>query len=194
MAFAVPETDFLEVKTLRDKLTPRESPFVKNNMFGSGFGTAIVRLSATKRVTFYDTDRIRLKAISYSRTDSAGMDHADAIHARATCSNGIIDAQDGACIPLPPFTVRAGPRKTIYYNPAEVHAAIITCGGLCPGLNDVVQNIVFMLHDYGVPDEQIFGIRNGLMGLYDNKAKPINLTQHCAAIFVGQSREFIFRV
>lgn len=38
-------------------------------------------------------------------------------------------------------------------------AAIVTCGGLCPGLNDVVQNIVTTLADYGVPEDQILGIR-----------------------------------
>lgn len=36
--------------------------------------------------------------------------------------------------------------------PAQVSAAIVTCGGLCPGLNDVVQNIVYTLTDYGVPE------------------------------------------
>ena len=36
----------------------------------------------------------------------------------------------------------------------QVTAAIVTCGGLCPGLNDVVQNIVYTLNDYGVPEDQ----------------------------------------
>lgn len=48
--------------------------------------------------------------------------------------------------------------------PSQVTAAIVTCGGLCPGLNDVVQNIVFTLTDYGVPEDQILGIRYGLRG------------------------------
>ena len=34
---------------------------------------------------------------------------------------------------------KAGPRKLLYFNPAHVHAGIVTCGGLCPGLNDVIQ-------------------------------------------------------
>lgn len=37
----------------------------------------------------------------------------------------------------------------------QVTAAIVTCGGLCPGLNDVVQNIVYTLADYGVPLDQV---------------------------------------
>ena len=55
--------------------------------------------------------------------------------------------------------MRAGARETIYYNPAEVTAAIVTCGGLCPGLNDVVQGLVRKLEDYGVPEGNILGIR-----------------------------------
>ena len=35
----------------------------------------------------------------------------------------------------------------------------MTCGGLCPGLNDVVQNIVYTLTDHGVPEDNILGIR-----------------------------------
>ena len=59
----------------------------------------------------------------------------------------------------------------------QVTAAVVTCGGLCPGLNDVIQNIVFTLEDYGVPNDQIFGIRYGLRGFYDREFKPINLTK-----------------
>jgi hypothetical protein len=40
--------------------------------------------------------------------------------------------------PLPPWAVRAGARETIYHDPRHTTAAIVTCGGLCPGLNDVV--------------------------------------------------------
>ena len=59
----------------------------------------------------------------------------------------------------------------------QVTAAVVTCGGLCPGLNDVIQNIVFTLEDYGVPPDQIFGIRYGLRGFYDREFKPINLNK-----------------
>lgn len=36
---------------------------------------------------------------------------------------------------------RAGPREKIYFKPEDVKAAIITCGGLCPGLNDVIRQV-----------------------------------------------------
>lgn len=71
---------------------------------------------------------------------------------------------------------RAGPREQIYFNPAKVKAAIVTCGGLCPGLNDVIRAIVMTLwHQYGV--RTIYGIRFGYRGLAaDSGYDPIELT------------------
>ncbi len=58
---------------------------------------------------------------------------------------------------------KAGPRKMIYFNPKHVHAAICTCGGLCPGLNDVIRAVVRCLWNrYGV--RRITGIRYGYKG------------------------------
>jgi hypothetical protein len=62
-----------------------------------------------------------------------------------------------SCTPLPP----PGARDTIYHDPRHVTAAIVTCGGLCPGLNDVVAGLVNKLTDYGVPEGNILGIRYG---------------------------------
>ncbi len=65
--------------------------------------------------------------------------------------------------PLVSFEV-AGPRENIFFNPSETKAGIVTCGGLCPGLNDVIRNIVMGLyHSYGV--SRIFGFRYGYEGL-----------------------------
>lgn len=58
---------------------------------------------------------------------------------------------------------KAGPREMIYFNPKHVHAAICTCGGLCPGLNDVIRSVVRCLWNrYGV--RRITGIRYGYKG------------------------------
>lgn len=57
----------------------------------------------------------------------------------------------------------AGPREKIYFAPSHVHAAIVTCGGLCPGLNDVIRAITRTLwHFYGI--RRISGIRYGYRG------------------------------
>jgi 6-phosphofructokinase 1 len=58
---------------------------------------------------------------------------------------------------------RGGPREMIYFSPQHVHAGIVTCGGLCPGLNDVIRAIVRCLwYRYGV--RRISGIRYGYKG------------------------------
>lgn len=58
---------------------------------------------------------------------------------------------------------KAGPREMIFFHPGHVHAGIVTCGGLCPGLNDVIRAIVRSLYFlYGV--ERITGIRYGYKG------------------------------
>ncbi|GAY08617.1 ATP-dependent 6-phosphofructokinase [Pseudonocardia sp. N23] len=58
----------------------------------------------------------------------------------------------------------AGPRRKIYFDPAEVVAGVVTCGGLCPGLNNVIRGLVQELAvHYGV--KRILGFRNGLRGL-----------------------------
>ncbi len=59
---------------------------------------------------------------------------------------------------------KSGPRKKIFFDPSWTRAAIVTCGGLCPGLNDVIRGIVMVLHfGYGV--KNIFGIKYGFRGL-----------------------------
>ena len=58
----------------------------------------------------------------------------------------------------------AGPREQLYFEPDCVKAAVVTCGGLCPGLNDVIRSIVHELYYvYGVRD--IKGVRYGYAGL-----------------------------
>jgi len=58
----------------------------------------------------------------------------------------------------------AGPREMIYFDPSKAKAAIVTCGGLCPGINDVIRGIVLELHHrYNV--RNIVGVRYGYQGL-----------------------------
>lgn len=63
------------------------------------------------------------------------------------------------------FLVKGYPRKQIVMDPKKVKACIVTCGGLCPGLNVVIRELFMSLHyNYGVPE--IFGIRDGYKGFY----------------------------
>lgn len=70
----------------------------------------------------------------------------------------------------------AGPRKKLYFDSSRVKCAIVTCGGLCPGINDVIRAIVMEAHHaYHVPS--ILGIRYGLEGFIPRyKHRPMELT------------------
>lgn len=67
---------------------------------------------------------------------------------------------------------RAGPRQEVYFESDEVHACIVTCGGLCPGLNTVIREVVCGLyHMYGV--KRVLGIEGGYMGFYSRNTIPL---------------------
>ncbi len=73
-----------------------------------------------------------------------------------------IEAQLTQKIQLPTFEL-AGPRSKIYFDPSKLRCALATCGGLCPGLNDIIRSIVLELYfHYGV--RNIYGMRYGLQG------------------------------
>jgi len=70
----------------------------------------------------------------------------------------------------------AGPRRKIFFDPARTRAALVTCGGLCPGINDVIRSVTMTLfYRYGV--REILGIRYGLRGLNPAYGEiPVRLT------------------
>jgi 6-phosphofructokinase 1 len=58
----------------------------------------------------------------------------------------------------------AGPRERLFFDPAQTRAGIVTCGGLCPGLNNVIRSLFLELHHgYGV--REVLGFRDGYRGL-----------------------------
>jgi 6-phosphofructokinase 1 len=72
-----------------------------------------------------------------------------------------------------------GPREYIYFDPSVTRAAIVTCGGLCPGLNNVIRGLVLELADnYGVTD--VLGFRDGFRGLV-GEAEPVRLGREVVA-------------
>ncbi|KHN20613.1 6-phosphofructokinase 5, chloroplastic [Glycine soja] len=105
-----------------------------------------------------NNDRVLLKTIYYSSPTSAG----------AECI-------DPDCTWVEQWVHRAGPREKIYFKPEEVKAAIVTCGGLCPGLNDVIRQIVITLEIYGV--KNIVGIPFGYRGFSDKELTEVPLSR-----------------
>lgn len=90
---------------------------------------------------------------------------------------------------------KAGPRKKIFFDPAQTTLAVVTCGGLCPGINDVIRSIV-MHASYGYGVRRILGLRYGYESLNGRIAHaPIELTpervakiQHLGGSVLGTSR------
>lgn len=62
---------------------------------------------------------------------------------------------------------QAGPRERLYFNPEKVTAGIVTCGGLCPGLNNVIRSMFMQLY-YQYKVKNIIGFRYGYRGIYQN--------------------------
>ncbi len=59
---------------------------------------------------------------------------------------------------------KAGPHGSLFFEPAKTKVGIVTCGGLCPGLNDVIRSIVNQLHyRYGI--SRVLGFKYGFEGL-----------------------------
>ena len=89
----------------------------------------------------------------------------------------------------------AGPRDKVFFDTARLRCGIVTCGGLCPGLNNVVRGIVLGLwHSYGV--QEIFGFRYGYSGMVQRHGRgPVRLNptvvsgiHHEGGTMLGTSR------
>lgn len=91
----------------------------------------------------------------------------------------------------PPVFEIAGPREHIYFDPTKLKAAIVTCGGMCPGLNSLVRSIVLQLHYmYGVSN--VVGIRYGLQGFIPSYNHPLEtLTPERVSNIHGRGGSFL---
>ena len=69
----------------------------------------------------------------------------------------------------------AGPRKVLHFDPSKVNAAIVTCGGLCPGLNNVIRELVHSLY-YLYGASKVYGITGGFNGFHQADYPPVLLT------------------
>ncbi len=70
----------------------------------------------------------------------------------------------------------AGPRAKLFFDPKQTRAGIVTCGGLCPGLNNVIRSLFLELH-YGYGVAEVLGFRGGYSGLDPERgAEPVKIT------------------
>ncbi len=107
-----------------------------------------------------------LKGISFVKDGERVLFHSDLSEVKEYVEGGK---------PVPSFE-KAGPRKKIYFDPLKLRCGIVTCGGLCPGLNSVIRAIVLNLHySYGV--KTVYGFPYGYEGLTHRYGhKPVELT------------------
>ncbi|KAK9107640.1 hypothetical protein Syun_023651 [Stephania yunnanensis] len=144
---------------LRDvfDLTPIPTTFFLKNR-----GSQVVEDASSTEEKKYgyvnDDDRALLRVIKFSSPTSAG----------AECI-------DPNCSWVEQWVHRAGPRQQIYFEPGKVKAGILTCGGLCPGLNDVIRQIVLTLEIYGV--KNVVGIPYGYRGFFDKGLHEVPLSR-----------------
>lgn len=102
--------------------------------------------------------------------------------------------EDGRDVSTPSYE-EAGPREKIYFDPPKTTVGIVTCGGLCPGLNDIIRGIVMRCHhQYGV--SRTYGFRYGYEGLVQRyghtplllRPNSVEQAHHFGGTLLGSSR------
>lgn len=111
-------------------------------------------------------DDFRVNRLGESHYDNPMQDISFTTDRDAVLYHGMLEEikllLDGGQVP-PAFDM-AGPREKIFFDPSTLSCGIVTCGGLCPGLNDVIRSLVLSLHyHYGVT--RVHGFRYGFEGL-----------------------------
>jgi 6-phosphofructokinase 1 len=154
---------------------------IKAPVNGSGEAVHLDGASLPGRIT---VDDVAIKDLGKCRLPSPVAAHLDqrALHFVGEADKVLVSdclsqigAYAGQLGALPAFEL-AGPRNRIFFDPRTVRCGIVTCGGLCPGLNNVVRGLVLELaHGYGV--RKILGFRYGYEGLISRLGhEPIQLT------------------
>ena len=160
-----PEFECPRLTATRD-LPALTSPFAEGGeKHGYGLGQKFVA----------DDDCVLLNALRYEALECEGNPNAEGCE--LNLDDDFVDAVRDPDEWRPTWAMRAGPREKIYFDPAKCKAAIVTCGGLCPGLNDVIRQLVITLEEYGVSD--IKGVKYGFRGFVERTGdlrEPINLT------------------
>jgi 6-phosphofructokinase 1 len=95
-----------------------------------------------------------MRSVQFVADDEQVLYHGDLADIRAFLDRG----------EEPPALEKAGPREQLFFDPADLRCGIVTCGGLCPGINDVIRAVTLSLHyHYGV--HTVYGFRYGYEGL-----------------------------
>ena len=133
-------------------------------------------------------------------SEGSGKAHEQAYNKLIT-DDQVILADIVRKVKMAPYTIgymRAGPRELLHFDPKKVNAAIVTCGGLCPGLNNVIREITKTLYQiYGIGGK-VYGVQGGYNGFHvgaSEHMQPVLLTpevveeiHHQGGTALGSSR------
>lgn len=109
------------------------------------------------------------KYVAGRRTNEHYVDEQDRVLFDDTVS--LVAARGVGLDELPSFEP-GGPRRQLFFAPGTARVAVVTCGGLCPGLNDVIRGLVLELcKHYGVGE--VSGFRYGFAGLIPDNGHPV---------------------
>ncbi|KAJ3318515.1 hypothetical protein HDU76_000814 [Blyttiomyces sp. JEL0837] len=123
------------------------------------------------------------------------IEEGEQILLNASTHSETITSEGDASATNPPVTLeKAGPRKKLFFDPKNVVAGIVTCGGLCPAINNVIRAIVnCLLFRYGV--KKVIGFRYGFEGMIPGnhdyielKAETVRDIHQFGGSFLGSSR------
>ncbi|MDF3068987.1 MAG: pfp [Polyangiaceae bacterium] len=145
---------------------------------------------------------VEIKDLGQCRFPSPAMAHLGegALHFVGEADKVLVDDRLSQ-LPLSPELLRqlpafelAGPRNRVFFDSSKTRAGIVTCGGLCPGLNNVIRGLVLELwFGYGV--KRITGFRYGYEGMIGRGKTPEVLTpetvsriHHQGGTILGSSR------
>eukprot|EP00929_Paragymnodinium_shiwhaense_P116507 TRINITY_DN860_c0_g4_i1.p1 TRINITY_DN860_c0_g4~~TRINITY_DN860_c0_g4_i1.p1 ORF type:complete len:3066 (-),score=802.16 TRINITY_DN860_c0_g4_i1:310-9507(-) len=150
------------------ELTPRKSSKTKSIMEALSVprsindilspGTRIVRLELVHLADHYPSEKVPNQVVSGQHMESVFLDEESWSTKTFTKMNKF-DDQGHTFFQL----LRSGPRKELFFDPSKGNACIVTCGGLCPGLNSVIREVVNTLTAYGV--QKIYGCVGGYKGM-----------------------------
>ena len=176
----ITEVYVAEIESLRDHFSSFEEigseegsniiKFNKRSRGGLGYGT-----SANEDDE--DNDSSSSSSTSTTPTHVANIEYNDLVGERELV---LVDirrkpAETTATKPISRAFHLAGPRKHLHFDPSKVNAAICVAGGLCPGLNNVVRELVHSLY-YMYGADKVYGIRGGFHGFYKPDYEPVLLT------------------
>jgi len=134
--------------------------------------TLTLTLTEPERTQRVETTDVQIKTLGRCERDSPVMPRLDraVVHRVGEADRVLLEDLESKiaerAVPLPalPSFELAGPRDRIFFDPTKIRAGIVTCGGLCPGINNVIRGLVLELtHAYGV--KEIYGFRYGFEGL-----------------------------